>query len=63
MRVGQIVARYSHEEMVLAVEINPVRRHRGTFYQTSICGAGVGERVIAARCRAGMFGDVPDAEE
>ena len=63
MGKGQAVAWNAHEQMVLAVIIDPIRRNRRALPQPCISGAGMGEWVIAAGGGAGMLGDIADAQE
>ncbi len=59
----QIVAGHTHEQMMLAVIIDPIRRDGRTGDQTRISGPRMGEWVTAAGRGAGMFGNVADTQE
>jgi len=59
----QMVAGHTHEQMMLAVIIHPIRRNRKAGDKAGISRPRMRERVAAARWGAGMFGDVADAQE
>ena len=59
----QMVAGHTHEQMMLAVIIDPIRRDCRTGDKAGISRPRMRERVAATRGCAGMFGDVADAQE
>src|SRR3546814_18639538 len=58
----QAIAGHAHEQVMLGVIIHPIWSNRRAREPARMGGSRLGEGILAARRRAGMFGEVEDAE-